>query len=529
MKLSRKLPLGFAAVTLLVACAGLFGMAQMNRSLDTYRQALAIEGQSQQVEALLSNFREQLQEWKNTLLRGKSEAERVKYWDAFQKAENDVAGRVKALHAALQERQGAGAVAALVKRFGTAHAQMGRDYRQGFQDFTAAGFDPAAGDIAVKGKDRAPAELLVQAEQAMSALSESVVAQADADGRRAGIVSYSLMLAGALAAVIAGVLVSRSITRPLGAAVEVARSVAEGDLRTTIKVDSDDETGQLLLALKDMAASLQRIVLEVRGGAETIAVASNEIAQGNLDLSSRTERQAGALEETASSMEELTSTVRQNADNATQASKLAVSAAGVAARGGQVMHQVVGTMASISASSRKINDIIGVIDGIAFQTNILALNAAVEAARAGEQGRGFAVVAGEVRTLAQRSATAAKEIKGLIGESAACVADGNRLAGEAGATMSEIVDSVRRVMDIIGEISAAGREQSLGIAQVNQAVTEMDGATQQNAALVEQAAAAAQSLREQTVALNSVVSVFKVEGPAQALAPAPARKALAGV
>jgi len=507
MKLSRKLPLGFAAVTLIVACAGFFGMSQLNRSVDTYRQAVAMEGQSTQVEAMLAHFRKQLQEWKNTLLRGKDEGERVRYWDAFQKNEAEVAGQVQALLAGLPE----GEVRALVAQFGAAHTQMGVDYRRGYQDFLAAGFDPAAGDVAVKGKDRAPAELLVQAEAKMSALSAASVRQADAVGARATTVSFSLMLLGALAAVAAGVLVSRSITRPLDEAVEAARSVAAGDLRTAITVRSDDETGQLLQALKEMSASLQRIVLEVRGGAETIAVASHEIAQGNMDLSGRTERQAGALEETASSMEELTSTVRQNADNARQASQLAVSACDVAAKGGKVVEQVVGTMASISDSSRRITDIIGVIDGIAFQTNILALNAAVEAARAGEQGRGFAVVAGEVRTLAQRSAVAAKEIKDLIGESAACVQAGNRLAGEAGMTMSEIVASVRHVMDIIGQISAASSEQSQGIAQVNQAVSEMDSATQQNAALVEEAAAATQSLRDQTVALTKVVSVFKVE------------------
>ena len=524
MKLSRKLPLGFAAVTLLVACAGFFGMSQMNRSVDTYRQAVAMEGQAQKVEALLAHFRKQLQEWKNTLLRGKDEGERARYWTAFQNNEAEVAAQVAALLAALPD----GEVRALVARFGAAHTQMGVDYRRGYQDFVAAGFDAAAGDVAVKGKDRAPAELLVQAEEKMSALSAASVQQADAVGARATTLSYSLMLIGALAAAAAGVLVSRSITRPLDEAVEAARSVAAGDLRTAITVRGDDETGQLLLALKEMAASLQRIVLDVRGGAETIAVASHEIAQGNLDLSNRTERQAGALEETASSMEELTSTVRQNADNARQASQLAVSACDVAAKGGQVVEQVVGTMASISASSRRINDIIGVIDGIAFQTNILALNAAVEAARAGEQGRGFAVVAGEVRTLAQRSALAAKEIKDLIGESSACVEAGNRLAGEAGLTMSEIVDSVRQVMDIIGQISAASSEQSQGIAQVNQAVTEMDSATQQNAALVEEAAAAAQSLREQTVALTEVVSLFKVEDQPRAARSLPGRhKALA--
>ena len=377
MKLSRKLPLGFAAVTLLVACAGFFGMAQMNSSVNTYRQAVVTEGQAQQVQALLSHFRKQVQEWKNTLLRGKQESERVKYWNAFQKNETEVAQQVKALLDAMPE----GEVRTLVTQFGAAHATMGADFRRGYQDFEAAGFDAAAGDVAVKGKDRAPAELLVQAEEKMSAVSLATAAEADAVGKRATLLSYSLMLLGAVVAVIAGVLVSRSITRPLDEAVEAARSVAAGDLRTAITVRSNDETGQLLMALKDMSASLQRIVLEVRGGAETIAVASGEIAQGNLDLSARTERQAGALEETASSMEELTSTVIQNADNARQASVLAVSACDVAVKGGQVVEQVVGTMASISASSRKITDIIGVIDSIAFQTNILALNAAVEAAR----------------------------------------------------------------------------------------------------------------------------------------------------
>jgi methyl-accepting chemotaxis protein-1 (serine sensor receptor) len=517
MKLSRKLPLGFAAVTLLVACAGFFGMHQMNRSVDTYRSAVREAAQAQQVEALLAEFRKQLQEWKNTLLRGKDEQERKKYWDAFQKVEGEVAGQVQHLLAGLPE----GEVRELVGRFGAAHATMGADYRRGYQDFVNAGFDPAAGDVAVKGKDRAPAELLVQAERAMSAHSAASTALADEVGGRATVVSYLLMLLGAITAVVAGVLVSRSITRPLGEAVEAARSVAGGDLRTNIVVRGDDETGQLLLALKEMSGSLQRIVAEVRGGAETIAVASSQIAKGNLDLSARTEAQAGAIEETASSMEELTTTVQQNADNARQASQLAISAVDVAARGGKVVEQVVGTMESISASSRKIVDIIGVIDGIAFQTNILALNAAVEAARAGEQGRGFAVVASEVRNLAQRSATAAKEIKALIGESVDCVAAGNRLAGEAGATMGEIVASVRHVMDIIAEISSASQEQGAGIGQVNTAIGEMDAATQQNAALVEEAAAAAQSLRDQTVALTEVVSVFKLEDEPAALAARP--------
>ena len=245
MKLSRKLPLGFAAVTLLVACAGFFGMAQLNSSVDTYRQAVVTEGQAQQVQALLSHFRKQVQEWKNTLLRGKQESERVKYWNAFQKNETEVAPQVKALLDAMPE----GEVRTLVTQFGAAHATMGADFRRGYQDFEAAGFDAAAGDVAVKGKDRAPAELLVQAQEKMSAVSLATAAEADAVGKRATLLSYSLMLLGAVVAVIAGVLVSRSITRPLDEAVEAARSVAAGDLRTAITVRSNDETGQLLMAL----------------------------------------------------------------------------------------------------------------------------------------------------------------------------------------------------------------------------------------------------------------------------------------
>ena len=320
----------------------------------------------------------------------------------------------------------------------------------------------------------------------------------------------------ALGAVLAWQL-SRSITRPLRHAVTIARAVAAGDLSQRIAAHSKDETGQLLQALKDMNASLLQIVGQVRQGTDTIATASSDIASGNLDLSSRTEQQASSLEETASSMEELTSTVKQNVDNARQANQLAATASGVAVKGGAVVSQVVVTMDSINASSKKIVDIISVIDGIAFQTNILALNAAVEAARAGEQGRGFAVVASEVRTLAQRSASAAKEIKALIGDSVDKVDAGSLLVAEAGTTMEEIVTSVRHVTDIMAEILAASEEQSSGIEQVNQAITQMDQVTQQNASLVEQAAAAAESLQEQARGLVQVVGVFKVDANAGAL------------
>jgi len=315
------------------------------------------------------------------------------------------------------------------------------------------------------------------------------------------------------------------ITRPLGHAVRIARTVADSDLSSDIEVLSSDETGQLLQALKDMNDSLAGVVGRVRSGTDLIATASNEIASGNMDLSSRTEQQASSLEETASSMEELTATVRQNADNARQANELAGAASSVAQRGGAVVAQVVDTMDAINASARKIVDIIAVIDGIAFQTNILALNAAVEAARAGEQGRGFAVVASEVRNLAQRSAAAAKEIKVLIGDSVDQVDAGSKLVAQAGSTMTEVVASVQRVTDIMGDISSASAEQSDGIEQVNHAVAEMDQVTQQNAALVEEAAAAAASLQDQAAALADVVRIFKLGKGQQAV---PARIASRG-
>ncbi|HEX7984389.1 MAG TPA: methyl-accepting chemotaxis protein, partial [Duganella sp.] len=316
---------------------------------------------------------------------------------------------------------------------------------------------------------------------------------------------------GALAALVLWIimLVTRTTVRSMGRAVRVAQTVAAGDLTSRIDVTSNDETGQLLHALKDMNNSLIKIVGEVRGGADTIVSASGQIAADNQDLASRTGEQASALAVTASSMEELTSTVKQNADNARQANDLAASASEVAIKGGAVVSQVVGTMNSINESSKKIVDIIGVIDGIAFQTNILALNAAVEAARAGEQGRGFAVVASEVRNLAQRSAAAAREIKTLIGDSVGKVDTGSKLVDQAGATMDEIVTSIRRVTDIMADITHASEEQHAGIEQVNRAIAQMDKTTQQNAVLVEEAAAAAQSMQHQAGNLVQVVGVFK--------------------
>ena len=323
----------------------------------------------------------------------------------------------------------------------------------------------------------------------------------------------AVLLAAVIAAVVATWII-RSITGPINSAVQLARAVAAGDLTHVVEVKSKDETGVLMQALADMQTGLVQVVGRVRSGSESVSSASEQIAQGNQDLSSRTESQASALEETAASMEELSSTVRQNADNALQANQLAQSASKVAVEGGQVVSQVVDTMKGINESSRKISDIISVIDGIAFQTNILALNAAVEAARAGEQGRGFAVVAGEVRNLAQRSAAAAKEIKQLINDSVERVESGTVLVDKAGATMNEVVDSVKRVTDIMGEISSASKEQSDGVGQIGEAVTQMDQATQQNAALVEEMAAAASSLRTQATDLVQSVAVFRLSSNA---------------
>ncbi|OYO32530.1 methyl-accepting chemotaxis protein [Janthinobacterium sp. PC23-8] len=372
--------------------------------------------------------------------------------------------------------------------------------------------------------------LAYEAQQATQAANDAEALSNKAQVYMLGLGSAALLLGAFVAWII-----TRSITRPINAAVGVAETVASGDLSSQIVVNSSDETGRLLGALKAMNDGLLDVVGQVRHGTDAIAMASSEIAAGNLDLSSRTEEQASSLEETASAMEELTSTVKQNADNARQANVLAQSASAVAVRGGNIVSQVVDTMGTINASSKKIVDIIGVIDGIAFQTNILALNAAVEAARAGEQGRGFAVVASEVRNLAQRSAGAAREIKELIAASVANVDTGSRLVNEAGQTMGDIVDSIVRVTDIMGEITSATHEQTLGIEQINMAIAQMDEVTQQNAALVEQAAAASQSMQQQAGELAHVVGFFKtgqaVVAPKLALVrrAAPARVALAPV
>jgi methyl-accepting chemotaxis protein len=363
------------------------------------------------------------------------------------------------------------------------------------------GFAPAAELYSTALQD-----LLAMQRRTIDRMTAASRATYDERARLVLLLNGLMIVLGAFGAVA----ITRSIIRPLGRAVKVAETVASGDLTGSFDHGRRDEIGDLMRAMQSMNDGLAKVVSEVQEGTRTIATGSTEIASGNMDLSSRTEQQASSLEETAASMEELTSTVRHNADNANQANQMAQAASTVAVRGGEIVGEVVATMGAIDGASRKIVDIIGVIDGIAFQTNILALNAAVEAARAGEQGRGFAVVASEVRNLAQRSATAAKEIKALIGDSVAQVNNGTALVQQAGATIQEVVASVARVTDIMAEITAASREQSAGIDQVNAAITQMDGATQQNAALVEQAAAAASSMQEQSVRLAQLMARFRL-------------------
>jgi len=336
-------------------------------------------------------------------------------------------------------------------------------------------------------------------------------AELQANNERSSLMLWSLtVVAVALGATVSWLITGR-IAGPLKNAAQAAQRVASGDLTTPLASDRHDETGDLLRALEDMRVRLVGVVARVRDNAESVLTASSEIAQGNMDLSQRTEHQASSLQETAATMEQLSSTVRNNADNAQQANQLGIDASDVAVRGGTVVHQVVDTMREINESSRSIGDIIGTIDGIAFQTNILALNAAVEAARAGEQGRGFAVVAGEVRQLAQRSAEAARQIKTLIGTSTEKVLQGSKLVEQAGETMGQVVAGIRRVSTMVAEISTASHEQSNGVSQIGQAVSQLDQATQQNAALVEQGAAAAESLKQQAVQLVDAVAVFKIK------------------
>ena len=507
MKLSLKLPLAFTAALLLLFAAALFGISRLNQALDTYQTTVAQSFENERLASgMLNSFKVQVQEWKNVLLRGKDPAQLTRYWAAFENQEQAIKAQAQKLLAALPPGEGRDRVA----QFAQAHERMGLAYRKGFEAFKAAGQDAEAGDKAVQGMDREPSQLIDQAGDLIAKASSEVAERAAATAQRATTISLVVMLVVCALGIAGAIAFSRTVVNPLDNAVRVSQAVASGDLTVAQRVRGKDEIALLLNALHDMQLSLSSVVSHVRNNADNVAAASTEIAQGNNDLSARTEQQASALEETSASMEELSSTVQANADNARQANQLAVNASTVAVQGGDVVAEVVHTMKGINDSSKKIADIISVIDGIAFQTNILALNAAVEAARAGEQGRGFAVVASEVRSLAGRSADAAKEIRTLIHNSVERVEQGTALVDKAGATMTEVVASIRRVTDIVGEISAASTEQSAGVAQVGEAVTEMDRATQQNAALVEQSAAAAESLKVQAQQLVDAVAVFRL-------------------
>ena len=493
---------------LLLLAAALFGISRLNQALDTYQTSVAQSFEHERMaSSMLNGFKVQVQEWKNVLLRGKDPAQLTRYWAAFQKQEKSINEQAQKLLTARPAGEGRERVAQFVQ----AHERMGAAYRQGFEAFKAADHDPQVGDKAVAGMDREPSQLIDQAGALIAKASGEVAARAAATAQTATTISLVVMLVVCALGIGGAVAFSRTVVKPLENAVRVSQAVAGGDLTVATEVRGKDEIAQLLNALYGMQMSLSRVVSNVRSNANSVAAASSEIAHGNNDLSARTEQQASALEETSASMEELNSTVQANADNARQANQLAVNASTVAVQGGDVVAEVVATMKGINDSSRKISDIIGVIDGIAFQTNILALNAAVEAARAGEQGRGFAVVAGEVRNLAQRSAAAAKEIKQLIDDSVQRVSEGSGLVNRAGQTMQEIVESIGQVNHIVGQITSASEAQSADVMQVGDAVGHMDRATQQNAALVEESAAVAEALRRQAADLLQAVSVFRLE------------------
>jgi methyl-accepting chemotaxis protein len=509
MKISTRLILGFGILALLVAFMGGISMVKIHAVDESFHKV--VEDRYPRINSL-SKIKDNLslvaRSMRNMLIMSnptdiKNDADRIAL------AGKDNAAWLERLQAQLGSEQSQAVLAKLTEARGKYVPLQSK-----FMELAAAEKVDDAKALLV-GELRPAQQAYFAALDGMIKFQEALMAESTKDATAAiASVKTAIWAATGTALLVAVLMALWSI--------KVSRAVAAGDLSLRFEATGKNETAQLLIALKAMQASLVKVVGNVRQNAEGVASASAQIAQGNQDLSQRTEEQASALEETAASMEQLSATVRQNADNAKQANQLALGASTVAVKGGNVVGQVVNTMKGINDSSKKIADIISVIDGIAFQTNILALNAAVEAARAGEQGRGFAVVAAEVRSLAGRSADAAKEIKGLITASVERVAQGTALVDQAGVTMTEIVASIKRVTDIMGEISAASTEQSAGVAQVGEAVSQMDQATQQNAALVEQSAAAAESLRDQAQQLVQVVAVFKLKHGAEPHAAPPA-------
>ena len=516
--------LGFVNLMLFLAAGyAWYAITRLNGQVEhTIKEHDHVEAAGNLARKAQVDFKTQVQEWKNVLIRGNEPALYERHWKAF----NDTSAKVRQHLVALNgEAKSVGLPTDISDKAIAEHEDLDRRYQAAIKTFRPA--DPASSDEVdklVRGIDRAANEnidgLVARIQEHGDKLAAKTKQEAS-DEKSGLIVGLSLLaIFAVVVSAVAGTLTIVTITRRLQRATEVAREVAAGNLTASIEPGRNDELGQLLGSLREMNDSLTGIVGRVRQAAELVTSASSEIAIGNSDLSSRTEEQASSLEETAASIEEMTATVNQNAQNASQASGVAIEAAEVARKGGAAVDEVVKTMEGIQSSSRRISDIIGVIDSIAFQTNILALNAAVEAARAGEQGRGFAVVAGEVRSLAQRSAEAAKEIKSLITDSVRRVDDGARIADDAGKTMTEVVASVNRVSNIIGEIASATSEQSTGIAQVNQAVADLDKVTQQNASLVEESTAASESLKELAGEMSQAVSVFRLADAATAL-PAP--------
>ncbi|HEX5091137.1 MAG TPA: methyl-accepting chemotaxis protein [Burkholderiales bacterium] len=518
----------FALGLAIVFAAALYGFAAAWNALEAVSRVNdTLVAQAIQSQALQASFKEQVQSWLGVLVRGHDAEALDKSWKQFEYREREV----RRLGEKLQEAVELPAAKEILGQFLRAHAAMGARYRDGLAAFKASDFDARKVEGELRGIDAKPTELIEETVDLMREEARAAFSRARTAATQRLTASLVAIAAVTLAALFAcSLLLVRTVVRPLAKAVRVTERVAEGDLRVEVGATAGDETGRLLQGLARMRDGLAGAVAVIRQSAQSVGQGSREIADGHADLSSRTEQQASSLEETAASMEELATTLRQNTDNARQAQQLAQGASQQATEGGKVMAEAVGRMSGVFDASRKIADIIGVIDGIAFQTNILALNAAVEAARAGEQGRGFAVVASEVRALAQRVAAAAKEIKGLIQNSVDEVGAGTKLVEAAGRKMDEIVQSVRRVTDVMSEIAAASTEQLSGVEQVSRAVTQMDQVVQQNASLVAETSAATERMATQTEQLVAAVAKFRLDadeaGPpagssAQLEAPAP--------